>query len=161
MSVKWKTVASASAVESISNGTSDLSIRMKNRSTALTPRATNVSTGMIIYFNIYVSTRVTILLRPPSIQHTQLPLQNLLLMMTVPRQRLSALPHLRRAAPAEQSAHRARLNRLRPPHQSIRHVLLLHERRAEMLLLLFHAPTPFLRSPLYHLPITTPVPRAS
>jgi hypothetical protein len=102
--------------------------------TALTPRVTNVSIGTIIYFNIYVSTRVTILLRPLSIPHIQLPLQNLLLMMAVPRQRLSAPPHLRRAAHAEQFAQHVKLNRLHPLHQFIRHVLLLHERRAEMLL---------------------------
>lgn len=60
-------------------------IRHDQRSTALTPRATNVSTGMIICFNIYVFTRETILLRPPSIPHIQLPLQSLLLMMTALR----------------------------------------------------------------------------
>lgn len=123
-------------------------IRHDQHLTALTPRATNVSTGMIICFNIYVSTRVTILLRLPSIPCIRLPLQSLLLMTTVPLQRLSAPLHLRRAAPAEQSAQHVRLNRLRPPHRSIRHVLLLHERRAEALLLLFHAPTLFLRLPL-------------
>jgi hypothetical protein len=40
---------------------------------------------MIICFNIYVFTRETILLRPPSIPHIQLPLQSLLLMMTALR----------------------------------------------------------------------------
>jgi hypothetical protein len=38
---------------------------------------------MTICSNIYVSIRVTILLRPPSIPHIQVPMQSLLLRMTV------------------------------------------------------------------------------
>lgn len=69
----------------------------------------------------------------------------LMLVAHPPRQQLSVSRHLRQAeAPAEQSAQLARVNRLRPRHQSIPHVLRLRARRLEMHPLPFHVPTPFL-----------------
>jgi hypothetical protein len=124
-------------------------VRHDQHSTALTPRATNVLTATIIYSNICVSTRAITPLRPLLIQPMQLQLMIRLLVLTAhpPQQRLSVPPHLRQAQPAEQSAQLARLNRLRPRHQFILHVLQLRERQLEMHPLPFLAPTPFLHCP--------------
>jgi len=122
-------------------------VRHDQHSTALTPRATNVSTATIIYSNICVSTRAITPLRPPSIQHMEMQRKNRLLVLAAhpPRQRLSVPHHPSQGAPpAEQFVQLARVNRLHPRHQSILHVLRLREQRLEMHPLTFHAPIPFL-----------------